>query len=374
MGVMRSRRAVWLPVDRDAMLLVGVLAVPIVYAAAVLAIARPSLNGLAAVAGMTPLGTVLGALSIGLFQRAAYARHGLNAPREREAMLVTGAAMAIVTVIAFGIFKQTILPARGFVFDPLLARMGRLMLGGTTPWQVTHALFGSLWPTWAIDRLYSLWIIPVGSLPMLAAVLARSRRQWVQVVLAWVLGWIVIASVGAWIGGSAGPCFYPQLIAPDANFALLGRRLAALSEAAAASGTTINAVAYQQMLLDGYRAKTLIAAGGISATPSMHVAFATLLVLAARVMLPRLYRAAIVYLAVIWVGSIHLGWHYAVDGPIAVLAMLAVWRLSGRLARAICPDAGDAGGALQSLGDKAQGPTMSKAEVAVRLVRRRAWK
>lgn len=339
LGVARWRRAQLRPVDRDVLVLGGMLLLPLAYFAVVVAVAKPSLGDLMSVAGMSPLGIALATLAIGLFQRAAYARHRLPVPRDREAMLIASAAMAALTIIAFGIFKQSILPGRGFGFDPLLARMGRLMLGGRSPWEVTHALFGSLWPTWVIDRLYSFWIIPVGVLPMLATVLAPTKRRRLQVVLAWALAWMLIASVGAWLGGSAGPCFYPELIGPDANFAELGRRLDALRHAAAAQGTTIDAVAYQRMLLDAHQGRAMIAAGGISAMPSMHVALAMLLVLAAQAILPVLHRAAIAYLAVIWIGSIHLGWHYAVDGPVAVLAMLAVWRLSGRLARAAYPDA-----------------------------------
>lgn len=339
MGAMASRSAGTCAVDRDFLVLGSILAIPLGYGAVVVLSARPTVAQMIAVAGMTPLGIALSVLAIGLFQRAAFARDGLAVPREREVALLVSGLAAVLTITGFGIFKQTILPVRGFPFDPLLARMGRIMLGGTTPWEVTHALFGSLWPTIVIDRLYSFWILPVGTLPMLAAALAPTKRRRTQLVLAWMLAWILIATLGAWLLGSAGPCFYPSLVGADQNFATLGQRLARLADEAAARGSSLDAVRYQRMLLDAYQSRTLIAAGGISAMPSMHVAFATLLVLAARTMVPVLHYPAMLYLAVIWIGSVHLGWHYAVDGPVAVLAMLAVWRLSGWLARQAYPDA-----------------------------------
>lgn len=339
MGAIALRSVGVRAVDRDFGVLGCVLAILLGYGAGVAAIARPTWAQVIAVVGMTPIGILLAVLAIGLFQRAAFARGGLSVPREREIALVVSALVAVLTTTVFGVFKQTVVAARGFPFDPLLARMDRIMFGGAEPWEVTHALFGALGPTLVIDRLYSFWFLLVGTLPMLAAVLARTKRRRTQLVLAWMLAWILIATLGAWSLGSAGPCYYPSLVGPDQSFAALGQRLAALADEAAARGSGIDAVRYQRMLLDAYQSRTPIVAGGISAMPSMHVAFATLMVLAARTLVPVLHYPAMLYLAAIWIGSIHLGWHYAVDGPVAVLAMLGVWRLSGWLARQAYPQA-----------------------------------
>ena len=39
------------------------------------------------------------------------------------------------------------------------------------------------------------------------------------------------------------------------------------------------------------------------------------------------------YAALIFIGSIHLGWHYAVDGVIGIAGALAIWWICGLASR-----------------------------------------
>ena len=81
------------------------------------------------------------------------------------------------------------------------------------------------------------------------------------------------------------------------------------------------------MLWDGYIGK--IPALGISAMPSMHNASAVLFALAFRQVSKRLGWFFAAYAAVILVGSVHLGWHYAIDGYAGVVIAVFSWWLAG---------------------------------------------
>jgi hypothetical protein len=59
--------------------------------------------------------------------------------------------------------------------------------------------------------------------------------------------------------------------------------------------------------------------------PSIHVAMPLVYALAARATAPWLAVAFGIYGLLILVGSVHLGWHYAVDGYVSLVLVVALW-------------------------------------------------
>jgi hypothetical protein len=65
----------------------------------------------------------------------------------------------------------------------------------------------------------------------------------------------------------------------------------------------------------------------------MHVALPVLYVLAS-LRKPTLACGFAIYTLLIFLASVHLGWHYAIDGYVSVLVVPLVWWVAGRLVHA----------------------------------------
>ena len=86
-------------------------------------------------------------------------------------------------------------------------------------------------------------------------------------------------------------------------------------------------------LFGAYSGQTPLLGGGISAMPSMHVAIVTLNLCLYTGVNRWLAIPTGAYAVLVLIGSVHFGWHYAIDGYVSIAAVLALWWLAGRLAR-----------------------------------------
>ena len=253
--------------------------------------------------------------------------------RDRFVSLAWPPLLFAMLLASFNAFKQMVLPLAGFGWDPMLAAADKALFLGQDPWRVTHAIFGSAEATLFIDRAYHGWFVPMSLGLIACAFLPGSTfRLRTQYMLTYIGVWIVIGSIAAFLMPSAGPCFYETYAGAHGSFHELMQRL---QLAQAETGATLTALNNQDMLLNLYGADKLIVGGGISAMPSVHNGLAALFALAAF----RLHRGAgwlvTAYAVLIWIGSIHLGWHYALDGLIAFAMTFALWIVCGRIATAL---------------------------------------
>lgn len=185
---------------------------------------------------------------------------------------------------------------------------------GIDPWRITHGLFGGA-ATRLIDLLYALWHVEqIGLLIWL--VLARDRRFQIQAALSFQLAWLFMGGIMALAFASVGPCFVDDFLGSD-YYAPLMARLP--DDLLMANGMNYLLATQGQDAIGG----------GISAMPSLHVAIAVLTALCIRDRFPRWQWLAWTYAAIIYVGSIHLGWHYASDGIVSGVGMVAIWKATG---------------------------------------------
>lgn len=256
---------------------------------------------------------------------------------DRGASLWQPAAMFVVLMTSFTFFKIIVLPHAGFGYGPAIANLDRALFGAD-PWRITHAVFASPWWTQAIDLAYHAWFAPlIFGVVLCAFARPGSVLAW-RYLLAFCLIWIVQGSILAYGFPAAGPVFFAQFQLEAARFTELTDLLASQDAALRAHGAPgLTALMFQHGLLQLFNDGTVAVGGGISAMPSLHNAMAILFACAAWRLSPRCGWATSIYAAIIWIGSIHLGWHYALDGIVALIVTVALWKLTGLLSHAARP-------------------------------------
>lgn len=194
---------------------------------------------------------------------------------------------------------------------------------GRDAWLVLQPLLGYPIMTWITGTLYHVWVLLIYLGNFYFIFFERNARLRARYVLAYMLSWTAIGLVAAAIFASVGPCFVGPILGND-HFA---------DQAAYLRGADaqypLMFLDVQDKLLTWYRDDAATLGAGISAMPSMHVGQAFLFFLAMR---HKARWAAIVFGAfavIVLIGSVHVGYHYAVDGYLAIVLAAAVWGASG---------------------------------------------
>jgi len=249
--------------------------------------------------------------------------------------VVTGLVVSLLAisyfVSAFSSFKVMIGTLNPFFLDPLLARLDALIHFGIQPWKITHFIFRGFAGTMALNFAYNLWFFLMWIFVLCQLLALAGRRERARYLLSFVLCWTVIGSVLAFLLSSAGPCYYGRVTGLPDPYAPLMHLLNAMDAPHVASGSywhLWSLTTQQQLWSDQFLSTTSIGAG-ISAMPSMHVSIAVLMALLGW----RLSRTAGIaftaYATFIMIGSVSLGWHYAIDGYAGAALSWAIWRLVG---------------------------------------------
>lgn len=214
----------------------------------------------------------------------------------------------------------------GFPWDARLEQL-EVWIHGDHPDRLLAPLFGSPESVLFLDRVYHTWFYMLFALVIWQAWEGdhrRLRQFWMSFALVWIVLGIIVATGFA----SAGP-IYAGLDRGSASYDdLLGR----LQAAGALTPLFVHMSAWA--LWEAVRAPGISVGDGISAFPSLHVAIACLATFTVWRVNPWLAWIAGSYTMLILVGSIMLGWHYALDGEAVILATAAIWIVAGRWASA----------------------------------------
>lgn len=213
-----------------------------------------------------------------------------------------------------------------FSWDGTFAEWDRTLFGGTDPWRLTHAVFSTPLATAVIDGLYVTWFFVVYLGFLVFAALPMTNVPRLAFLLSFGISWAVGGSLMATFFSSAGPVYVERLFG-DPTFVPLMALLEAQAEI-----YPVHALTVQETLWLGY-ADPAVSPVGISAFPSMHNCLMAIVLLGAF----RLNRWAgwlMAFLtAAVVIGSVHLGWHYAVDSLAGLAIGWLFWRSGLIIAR-----------------------------------------
>ena len=246
---------------------------------------------------------------------------------DRLASLLWPLALFALLLPSFNAFKQRILPDAGFVHDAALASIDRAIFG-VDPGLWLHQAIGSPFATAFFDAIYHSWFVPT-TLGIAVVGLTAGVRTRAQYLTAYAGVWIVLGALFAYLLPAAGPAFYTVLVDPGGAepFTRVTEQLAATGSGGGVLTSTHN----QAYLLANLDSPALVVGGGISAIPSVHNAIAVLFALASFRAHWLCGVAMSLFALLIWVGSVYLNWHYAVDGLLGAAGAIGLWYGSARL-------------------------------------------
>jgi hypothetical protein len=253
----------------------------------------------------------------GLAFRHMFAPH--RVARFLAGTLLMLTAMLMFTAM-FSSIKTSFPLGRGFPLDVAHADLDQMLHFGVDPWRLLYAVAQHPWVLRAVEINYNMfWFIICYFTLYWVATSPRANRIRVRFMLSWFITWILVGNVvaGTWL--SAGPAFYGLVTGDTERFA---GQLAFLMTSASETSSATNLQSYLWQL---YEAGRTGFGSGISAFPSMHVALIVLITLYANERFPRFGLVMWGYTAFVMMSSVYLGWHYAIDGYVSLVMVVAIY-------------------------------------------------
>lgn len=265
----------------------------------------PSYSGILPALRILPLWMLASAILGGMYGFLAMAVAGVRDPlariREaathdwrRAALLVACVFLAGVNMTTFMWTKPLLNYLVPFWADPLLADIDRALFLGHDPWTLLTSLNSGPMAIFYHRGWFAMMVVT-----LIAVLSAPPSPEKSALMLTYFVLWSVVGPVIHSLLPAAGPIFFADMGYGD-RFA--GLHNVSETRAAATYLWTI------------YAHEGFGPGSGISAMPSLHIATTTWMLIAIRrfapwLTVPMLFAAILIFLL-----SIALGWHYAIDG------------------------------------------------------------
>jgi len=247
---------------------------------------------------------------------------------------VWGCVIVFLVLPVFGWdfgFLQALLPfLHPIDWDPTFADWDRVLHFGRHPYEWIQPLLGVPRATSVLSFIYALWFFILYAVSFWQAFDRRDPMLRMQYLLCTTLLWAVLGNFLGTLFASGGPVYYGRLTGLLDPYIPLFHYLDTANGEFVNFSREIQEQMWRFYLVNGQDGNV---AGAISAMPSLHVASSCGFYLLARAYSRWLGWLFLVFLLLMLLGSVHLGWHYAIDGYAGIAGALAIWWVCGRVVR-----------------------------------------
>jgi len=242
----------------------------------------------------------------------------------RYARMIPMLLISSLVFIAFITMKIYIPEFVPFYADTLFMEVDKFLHFGILPTDWLAPLLDHPQIIVGLDFFYKLWYFIMFGLWGWAAWGATDNGWRRQFILSFMLCWFVGGAILATLLSSVGPCFYGLFVEGVDPYDDYMKALHSIH-----ASKELIALKTQDFLATLHMANNNELRVGISAMPSLHNTLAVLFAITGYKIHKNLGHILAIYAVLIFIGSVALGWHYAIDGYAGLIIAIAMWKFAG---------------------------------------------